>query len=404
MTPIVVGISVVFVTVFVCCQLKPSLVAVLIVAAAIRLALVWVHNNIMLLPDGTADAVMFQDYAEDWARGGFGEAIQEFPGAGAFFYSWILALWYVAFDASVVLGQLLSVAIGVICVYLCYSLTFCLWGDRAVAVSAAWCAALFPNVIQYSALTMREPFIVCAVLCGMLCFVRWLQRPNIIHMVGAFGAFVVAGFFHGAMFLALPLSCVIASYAISTRHSRHENGGTARLIGVLGLLISLALVAFYLQGELELPYLGSSEELLDKEGNIQRIDYAARDGAQYPEWLLPQSLSGILFTLPARFAYLLGAPFPWDVKSTAHVIGLADGCLYMVLCLLIALHWRALKANKGAYAVLLLTASLLLIYALGTSNFGTGARHRAKFADVLIALAAPSFPGAARRSIASTKR
>ncbi len=117
-----------------------------------------------------------------------------------------------------------------------------------------------------------------------------------------------------------------------------------------------------------------------------------RGSAAYPESIIPRDSSDLILTLPFQVSYFLFSPFPWDIKRPAHFVGLLDGMLYFAIFFLIFRNIKNVWANPSSRIVLLIILPLVLAFALGTGNFGTGLRHRAKFAAVFIALAAPLLP------------
>ena len=103
----------------------------------------------------------------------------------------------------------------------------------------------------------------------------------------------------------------------------------------------------------------------------------------------PQVVADLLWVAPLKFAYLLFAPFPWDVRALRHLIGLADGLMYMMLSLICVRFWKPIWQNPQARVILIVIVPLLVAFGIGTSNFGTGLRHRAKALAVLALLASP---------------
>ncbi|SDB62212.1 hypothetical protein SAMN05660653_03265 [Desulfonatronum thiosulfatophilum] len=71
------------------------------------------------------------------------------------------------------------------------------------------------------------------------------------------------------------------------------------------------------------------------------------------------------------------SPFPWDISDPRHLIGLADGLLYMALAALLWRNRKIIWADPVARTVLVLL-SLVLVYGVAVGNFGTGLRHRSK--------------------------
>jgi hypothetical protein len=119
--------------------------------------------------------------------------------------------------------------------------------------------------------------------------------------------------------------------------------------------------------------------------------YLNTGGAAYPDWLLPNEYFDFLSLTFPRIIYFFFSPFPWDVRKLNQLLGLIDSFIYMYLIYQIykgfILRRSVLKLNK--FFVIL--GILFIVYSWGVSNYGTGLRHRAKFAPVLVALASSGF-------------
>lgn len=115
-------------------------------------------------------------------------------------------------------------------------------------------------------------------------------------------------------------------------------------------------------------------------------------GASFPEWTKISTVPELLVKLPARVAYFVYAPFPWDVNKPAHLIGLLDGILYLLLTVFIWRNRAMIWADPAARAILFILVAYIVVFSFGVGNFGAGIRHRAKFVAGFIILAAPLLP------------
>jgi len=152
----------------------PALRWVLVVAFAVRAGAALFNFYVAPLPDSQADARSFEARAWLWAQDGFSGALAGYTGPHSYFISWIISLVYSLTDRSPLLAQTLSLLAGMGSVFLSWRLALELWGERA-AIKAVWVAALFPTLILYSALTMREAYIVFFLLLGLLGVARWTR-------------------------------------------------------------------------------------------------------------------------------------------------------------------------------------------------------------------------------------
>jgi len=115
---------------------------------------------------------------------------------------------------------------------------------------------------------------------------------------------------------------------------------------------------------------------------------AARGGAGYPAWLQVSGTFTDVILVPIRMIALLFSPLiPFLVRSPAHLVGVFDALFYLFLAWNIYKYRHLfLQQNRTAKLLLFVLLAMVLVYSLGTSNFGTAIRHRGKIAPILITL------------------
>ena len=388
------GLVAVF-TIFCACR-WPFLSRILFVAFTFRMFAAVVNAYVVPLPDSTADARTFEIVAWEWAQGGVAEAIQQFTGPDSYFISWVLSVLYAATDRSLLMAQSVSLLFGLGTVVLGTLLTREIWGTRA-AIKAGWLLALFPTLILYSALVMREAYIWFFVLVALYGVALWARYGDFRYLMLALAGFLGAAFFHGAMFVGALFFLLYVAFWALTRLLKGLSQCRLHLFACVLILSTLVVILGYTSSGVSLPKLGTFQQAINSERILVLVDSRTRGsddkvGASFPEWTQPASVSEIPFKSPARMAYFTFSPFPWDVRTPAHLIGLVDGLLYMLLVFLIWRNKRAIWANPAARAILFIILGYILVFSFGIGNFGTGIRHRAKFVAGLIILAAPLLP------------
>jgi len=369
----------------------PRLALVLGMAYGARVAAALLHSYVSPLPDGTADAVTFERYAWEWADGGLLSAPAAFPGLDAYFYSWLASIVYAATDRSLLLLQSINVFGGVLGVLATWMVARELWGERS-AKKAAWVMALFPTVVQYGALPMREVWFVLFFLLGALGAVRWARRGGAAAMVVAVLGFLAAAFFHGGAVVALIAFFGIVGWSACRTWLKGVARGRLRVVSSVALLAVLGLAAVYGGTGVSIHKLGTAKEMVSAQRWMHFFESRVYGDARYPEWTQPSNAADFLWAVPVRSAYLLFAPFPWDIREPDHLVGLIDAVLYLALATVV---WRGrsrIWADPGSRVLLLILLPSIAAFGVGTGNFGTGLRHRAKFAGALIVLAAPYLP------------
>lgn len=134
------------------------------------------------------------------------------------------------------------------------------------------------------------------------------------------------------------------------------------------------------QGEL------SVEFLAEMEANRQEANTA------YLVGMAPSGIHDIVWQAPIRSLFLLAKPFPWDVRSFGHALVMLDAMLWWLIIFLVWRHRAAIKANPATFAILLSCLITIVAFAYGTSNFGTGVRHRTKFLVMALVIISPFLP------------
>ena len=368
----------------------------LVVALAVRVAAILFGYFVAPLPDSGADARSFERLAWVWSQGGFFEALGHFTGPHSYFISWILAVLYSLTDRSLLMAQSVSLLFGMGTVFMGWLLARKLWGEQ-IAGRAGWILALFPTLILYSALTMREAYVWFFVLVAFYGVAVWARSGGMKAIVTAVLGFIGATFFHGAMIVGAVVFLGVVVFSAARRLLKALSRSRVHLLSVLSLVVAGIAIGVLVVGAFSVPKIGTFEEAIDLHRLVAMTASSTRDsggevGASYPEWMVPRSPMELLYKAPVRTVYFAFAPFPWDVKSLRHFIGLFDAVLYMTLAFLIWRNRRVIWADRASRTILLVLAAYFIVFGLAVGNFGTGIRHRAKFVAVLIVLAAPMLP------------
>jgi hypothetical protein len=104
------------------------------------------------------------------------------------------------------------------------------------------------------------------------------------------------------------------------------------------------------------------------------------------------SVHGLVTTIPMVFAEYMFAPFPWQVENVKDIYALLESILRFLLLFSALSSWHRSSGEARSCYGFLLTAVLgmELMWALGTVNWGTAARHHVPGYSVIVLLGAPS--------------
>jgi len=370
---------------------QPDISKIIFTALIVRILVILIGYYFFNLPDTKADAIGYEVGAWNFAKDGFFNVFKNFTGPSSRFYSWVMAIPYSLFGRSILIIQSIGLLFGVGSVFLGWLLAKKIWDERT-AIKVGWVLALFPSLILYSVIPLKEVYCSFFLLVATINIVNWAETKNLNFAILSIGSFVAAGFFHGPLFLGGIIFSIIVFISVfkesikslSTFHINLKN------LAVITLIFLVLLV--YLSNKINLPYIGSFETSIDVSVWIQNIKYRMIGEASYPQWLNVGNTTEFFYKGFFRILYFLFSPLPWDVKGLDHLIGMFDGFLYLILSYFIFRNRKAIWKNPALRIILLIFIAYFFAYGIGVSNFGAGVRHRSKFVIEMIVLAGPFLP------------
>jgi hypothetical protein len=103
------------------------------------------------------------------------------------------------------------------------------------------------------------------------------------------------------------------------------------------------------------------------------------------------SVYGLVTTIPMIFVEYMFAPFPWQVENVKDIYALLESILrFLFLFFALSSWYRSSGEVRSYYGFLLIAViSMELMWAVGTINWGTAARHHVPGYSVIVLLGAP---------------
>ena len=369
----------------------PYLAKIIYVALTIRILFVFFHYNVAPLPDSIGDAANFEIKAYKWSKDGFLNTIANYPGPSSYFISWIIAILYSIFDRSELMALSLSLLFGMGSIILACSIAAKLW-SKEIAVRVGWVAALFPALILYSCLVLREVYVCFFLLVAINGCVDWIRNKNIKSLILIIAGFVSATYFHGAMFIGLIIFFLIIFFENIKIFLLNLLKLKINIKNFFFTLSIIILAAVFISKDIKIPKIGSINKFSFKEKILEKNRDYDLGTAKYPNWLVAKSGIEIIYKAPIRIIYFTFSPFLWDIKKISHTLGMFDGLMYIYLVYLIYLNRKKILSDQVLKTIFLILLSYLIVYGISVGNFGTGLRHRSKFVILFILLAAPYLP------------
>tara|TARA_Y100000996_G_C22476175_1_gene624220 strand:- start:258 stop:1163 length:906 start_codon:yes stop_codon:yes gene_type:complete len=263
-----------------------------------------------------------------------------------------------------------------------------LWGSE-IANKVGWIIAFFPSLILYSVLVMREAYICFFLLVAVYGVIKWSRKENFSSIFLAMVGFIGATFFHGASVVgAMTFITIVGGISFLQLFKSLINFKISLKLSLV-LVSFLVILVLYLSNKIYIPYIKDFQFISDTDVLLRKTRLSVMGHASYPEWTIARNPFELIYKIPARSIYFLFSPFPWDVRAFKHLIGMFDAFLYIYLVFLIWCNRKVIWEDRALRIILLILLTYIVVFAVGVGNFGTGIRHRSKFAIMFVLLAAP---------------
>ena len=386
-----ISILIVFLITFVLASRWPQTSRFLFVALTMRLIFLIINNYVFYLPDGDMDGLIFEYHAWKWSQGGFLNTLNYFNGPNAYFLSFLIAIPYSLFGRSFLMAQSFSIFFGIASVFLSWMLAKKIWNND-IAIKVGWTVALFPTLVSYSVLVMREVYITFFLLVAFYGIVKWIEEKNLKFFFLTVIGFISATFFHGGSVVGLFIFLIIVSIYTFVESMKLIMIYKIKVNVLMFLAFSMLIITLYITNKISFDYMGGFEHVTDLNYLSNVTQTRLVGDADFPNWTKINSNIEIFYKVPVRIFYFLFSPFPWDIVKIKHLIGLFDSILYLSLFCLIILNLKVIWNNNALRTILIILLFYFVAFSFGVGNFGTGIRHRSKFVIELILLAAPLIP------------
>jgi len=292
-------------------------------------------------------------------------------------YFYIVGAIYYIFGSYSILPKLLNCLVGALTIPVVYDLARKMGANGAAAIRAATYATWFPSLVLWSALSIRDPWIILLILliCRSALVVQ--ARPSLPAMV-MLGVGVLAVIqFRSYLLFAVAGPVVVSFIAQRTRNLPRNL--------LFGSLVAVVLIyADQAAGE------NRRGRFIDLQ-EVQELRYWNTVGASSAFAQVDISTpSRALAFLPEGLVLFLLAPFPWMVGSIRQVLAVPETLFFYWLIPHMIRGIRHLLRHHPATSLmaLLVTAGLTFGYALGEGNAGTAYRHRAQLLSFFLIFAA----------------
>jgi len=369
--------------------LRNSAIFNIIVVGLVLRILIILFGYLIPLPDSGSDARAFEIIAWSMAQDGFFNVFKHYPGMDSRFYSFVLAIPYSLFGRSILMAKSISLFFGMGSIFLGWLLAKKIYNE-SIAKNVGLIIALFPTLILYSALTMREVFVTFFILVAFFGVIGWVKTESLISIILALFGFVSASFFHGSMLVGAIFFLIIVIFLSLKKFLKLFSKLKINKNNLIIITLSIIILAFYFSNKINIPKIGTFETSMNISTLIDKVFH--KSDSSYPDFLKMNSAVEFIYKSPIRAIYFVFSPFPWDISKIGHFIGLIDSFLYLFLFYLIICNRKIILNDTSLTITFLILAGYFFVFGIGVDSFGSGIRHRSKFTILIILLAAPLIP------------
>lgn len=290
------------------------------------------------------------------------------PSGWGMFY--VVGAIYSITGKNIFAAQSFCALIGAATVPMVYTCANRIFNNRRVSKISALLIALYPAFIIWSGQLLKDGLIIFLLVLAMTLVLRLQEKFRLLDVVvlGAalFGIITLRFYIFYMAALA-----IVGAFAIGTSNTKKA---MIRRLGAV-VIIGVGLTYFGV--------ISNSGRDIEEYANLERIqtsriDLATSAESGYGEDLDVSTTEGAIAALPIGLAYLLLAPFPWQMTNLRQAITLPEVLLWWAsIPFLLNGLWFTLKHRlRSSIPILVFSLMLTLAYALFLGNVGTAYRQR----------------------------
>jgi hypothetical protein len=289
------------------------------------------------------------------------------PGWGMYYLT--AAIYYIC-GRSLLVAQSFCAVIGAATAAMVYFCAEKIYNNRRVAKISAIFIAFFPSFIIWSSQLLKDGLIIFLLVVAMTMVIQLQKKFNyseiIILLLSLFGILSLRFYIFYMVAFA-----VAGSFIIGLNPS------------VKSVVRNTLVIVFLGVGLTYLGVIRTAETDFSKYASLERIQLSRSDLAEaaksgFAEDVDVSTTEGAISAIPIGFAYLMFAPFPWEVDNFRQAATLPEVFLWWAMIpLLISGLWYTIKNRfRNATSILIFSLMLTLAYSIFQGNVGTAYRQR----------------------------
>lgn len=242
--------------------------------------------------------------------------------------------------------------------------------NNRVAKLSALCITLFPALVIWSSQLLKDGLIIFLLVLAMTMVLQLQEKFNYASL--ALLIFSLSGIITLRFYIFYMVVLAVAgSFIVGVSNTVPAIARRTLILILMGL--SLTYLGVIRNATIDFERFGSLERV-----QISRLDLARSAESGLDENIDVSTAQGALLAIPVGFAYLMFAPFPWQVSNFRQAITLPEVLLWWALIPLAVsgLWYTARHRLRKAFPILIFGIMLTLAYSIFQGNVGTAYRQR----------------------------
>jgi hypothetical protein len=242
--------------------------------------------------------------------------------------------------------------------------------NNRVAKLSALCITLFPALIIWSSQLLKDGLIIFLLVLAMTMVLQLQEKFNyasLALLIFSLSGIVTLRFY---IFYMVVLA-VAGSFIVGVSNTAPAIARRTLILVFMGL--ALTYLGVIRNATIDFERFGSLERV-----QVSRLDLARSAESGLDESVDVSTAQGAILALPIGFAYLMFAPFPWQVSNFRQSITLPEVLLWWALLpLAVSGLWYTIRHRlRKAFPILIFGVMLTLAYSIFQGNVGTAYRQR----------------------------
>jgi 4-amino-4-deoxy-L-arabinose transferase-like glycosyltransferase len=282
---------------------------------------------------------------------------------------YLVAIIYIFTGQNVLAAQSVCGVIGAATAPMGYICTKKIFNNHRTSVVAAFLMALFPALVIWSSQLLKDGIVIFFLVLSMTLVLQLQEKFDYMKVaLLVFSLFAITSLRFYIFYMA---TIAIASSFIIGMGSASQSI-VKRVVVVFLVGLALAYIGVLRSASDEFEQYGSLEKIQVSRGDLARSD------SGFGEDLNVSTTAGAITALPVGFAYLMLAPFPWQINSSRASLTVPDILMWWssIPLLVIGFLFTLKHRLRKAIPILAFTLMLTLGYSLFQGNVGTAYRQR----------------------------